>query len=174
MAIIEITADHAGWEFRPPGTYAEAGFANGSHEVPGAAEENSLTSRTVGTMTTNIRQAGISALYDWCHGSDPQWLYQANDDHHVWSHDHGHYFPGGPDSGLNSRSTTRSPPRTITTRRRRVCDPSSPDTIAHTLQTFTMAHGLPILGSAPACAPTITTRSSRPWALRASGRRRVG
>lgn len=32
-------------------------------------------------------------------------------------------------------------------------DPSDPDTIAHTLQTFTMAHGLPILGSAPASRP---------------------
>jgi hypothetical protein len=41
------------------------------------------------------RHAGIYALHDWVGGSDPQWLIRGPDVEY-FSHDHGHYFPGGP------------------------------------------------------------------------------
>jgi hypothetical protein len=43
------------------------------------------------------RHAGVFALYDWCWGNDDQWLYVTGDENRVYSHDHGHYLPGGPD-----------------------------------------------------------------------------
>lgn len=40
---------------------------------------------------------GVCALYDWCWGADDQWLYCETDDRKLYSHDHGHFLPGGPD-----------------------------------------------------------------------------
>ncbi len=40
---------------------------------------------------------GVYALYDWCFGSDDQWLYETPADEAVHSHDHGLYLPGSTD-----------------------------------------------------------------------------
>lgn len=50
------------------------------------------------------------ALTDWCWGGDPQWLYQASDDNRIWSHDHGHYLPGGPDWRIELLETSVGQP----------------------------------------------------------------
>ena len=42
------------------------------------------------------RHAGLFALHDWCWGRDSQWLFALADEHKTYSHDHGHFFPGGP------------------------------------------------------------------------------
>jgi len=42
------------------------------------------------------RHAGFFALNDWLAGSDQQWLYATGEDNAYYSHDHGLYFPGGP------------------------------------------------------------------------------
>lgn len=42
------------------------------------------------------RHAFIFALHDWCWGDDLQWLYQTTTDLTTFSHDHGHFLPGGP------------------------------------------------------------------------------
>jgi hypothetical protein len=39
------------------------------------------------------RHVGLRALYDWCFGSDQQWLRDLNDDSATYSHDHGLYLP---------------------------------------------------------------------------------
>lgn len=39
------------------------------------------------------RHVGLHALYDWCFGSDPQWLRDLNDNSATYSHDHGLYLP---------------------------------------------------------------------------------
>lgn len=39
------------------------------------------------------RQAKIYALFDWCCGTDQQWLYDLDDDLSIHSHDHGRYLP---------------------------------------------------------------------------------
>jgi hypothetical protein len=95
MGIMEVTAAHAGWAFKqgdPRGL--EPGLASASLEVESVREERVLSHRT--EDENRRRHAGVYALYDWCHGSDPQWLYQANDGNRLFSHDHGHYFPSGP------------------------------------------------------------------------------
>jgi hypothetical protein len=84
------------WEIRPgSGRKVEAGWAHGSVAVPGAVETHALDHRTDDDNTR--RQAGLFALYDWLHGSDHQWLYSTTAQSAYSSHDHGHYFPGGPD-----------------------------------------------------------------------------
>jgi hypothetical protein len=41
-------------------------------------------------------------VYDWCFGTDPQWLYDLDNDRMTFSHDHGLYFPPT-DKGLWTR-----------------------------------------------------------------------
>ncbi|WP_157805143.1 HipA family kinase [Mumia flava] len=38
----------------------------------------------------------LFALWDWCLGEDPQWLYDQKNDMSVWSFDHGWWLGGGP------------------------------------------------------------------------------
>ncbi|MFC7387016.1 hypothetical protein [Sphaerisporangium rhizosphaerae] len=40
-----------------------------------------------------ISPVGVYALYDWCWGSDSQWLHDLDDDQSIYSHDHGLYLP---------------------------------------------------------------------------------
>lgn len=84
----------AGWEFQP-GRQVEAGWAHGCSAVSGAFETRSLDHR--GEDDNRVRHAGFYALMDWLAGSDQQWLYSSTADNAYFSHDHGHFFPGGPD-----------------------------------------------------------------------------
>jgi hypothetical protein len=83
-----------GWEFRAgQGRLIEEGWAHGSRAVHHTVETHDLASRAKNDNAR--RHVGIYALYDWCGGSDPQWL-RAGAEEEYHSHDHGHYFPGGP------------------------------------------------------------------------------
>lgn len=84
----------AGWEFRRS-HFVEAGWAHGCAAVPGAIETRVLGHRT--DDHNRVRHAGFFALMDWLAGGDPQWLYSALAENAYYSHDHGHFFPGGPD-----------------------------------------------------------------------------
>jgi len=78
-----------------PGSPLQEGYAYGSLDVAGAREhKSSLEYRA--KDDNRRRHVGIFALWDLCFGADPQWLHQAIDDERTWSHDHGHYFPSGP------------------------------------------------------------------------------
>lgn len=92
-----------GWEFRQ-GHLVEAGWAHGCAAVPGAIETRVLGHRTDDHNTA--RHAGFYALMDWLAGGDPQWLYSASAENAYYSHDHGHFFPGGPDWTPASLATT--------------------------------------------------------------------
>jgi hypothetical protein len=83
----------AGWEFRP-GLFVQPGWAHGSLALDPAIETRSLDHR--GDDDNHRRHAGFYALMDWLHGGDSQWLYAPNDQNAYSSHDHGHFFPGGP------------------------------------------------------------------------------
>lgn len=93
VSIVRIGNDHVGWEFRP-GHKLVAGLASGSREISGAHEASQLDYRR--RDDNRRRHAGVFAIFDWCWGSDPQWLFEASDDERTHSHDHGHYFPSGP------------------------------------------------------------------------------
>jgi hypothetical protein len=76
------------------GVAVVAGVASASVEVPGVHERRDLAFRS--SDDNRRRHAGVTALYLWCYGDDPQWLYDPSQDHTTYSHDHGHYFPSGP------------------------------------------------------------------------------
>ena len=93
--LVRIPPELVGWEFRD-GYKLEEGWAHGSLAVrPPVIETNELQHR--GEDDNAIRHAGFLALHDWTAGSDPQWLRAEQQKNAYWSHDHGHYFPGGPD-----------------------------------------------------------------------------
>lgn len=83
----------AGWEFHP-GLHVEAGWAHGCAAVAGAFETRSLEHRS--DDDNRRRHAGFYALMDWLAGADQQWLYSSVEQNAYFSHDHGHFFPGGP------------------------------------------------------------------------------
>lgn len=90
VATVRIPDELAGWEFRT-GQALVAGTASASRAVSNVHEERTLIHRD---RDDNARRhAGVFALYDWCWGSDDQWLYETTADEQVHSHDHGFYLP---------------------------------------------------------------------------------
>jgi hypothetical protein len=92
--LITIPADLAGHEFRPGHQLAE-GIGHASASVVDAQEVRGVPTRR--TDDDNARRhAGLAALFDLCWGADEQYLHAVTDDWRIYSHDHGHYLPGGP------------------------------------------------------------------------------
>lgn len=89
---VKITSDSVGWEFRP-GRHLVEGVGHASAHVEGVTELRELTRRQ--EDDNRARHAGVFALWDWCWGTDDQWLYAAPKDEALHSHDHGHFLPGG-------------------------------------------------------------------------------
>lgn len=100
VSLIEIGPDHVGYEITP-GRALEAGYAYCSADVPDVYEVKSALAHRL-RDDNRSRHAGVYALWDLCFGSDPQWLHQKTDDERIFSHDHGHYFPSGPDWTVDS------------------------------------------------------------------------
>ncbi|MDE0268276.1 MAG: hypothetical protein OXI96_04460 [Acidimicrobiaceae bacterium] len=89
-AIVYVPEELEGWEFRP-GLRLESGFAHASRAVETAIEDRELGYRY--DDDNQVRHVGVFALYDWCWGGDPQWLYAVSDENRLYSHDHGWYLP---------------------------------------------------------------------------------
>lgn len=90
--LIRIPAALVGWTPRPGCPPLQEGLAHASLAVSNAEEHRtSLIART--DDHNSQRQVGVYALYDWCFGTDPQWLYDLDRDRMIFSHDHGLYFP---------------------------------------------------------------------------------
>lgn len=106
--VVRIPQEMEGWQFRP-GSRLSAGFGCGSAMVPGAVETRDLSNRS--EDDNRRRHAGVFALYDWCWGSDDQWLISTALQNACYSHDHGWYFPpAGPDwSSAELLRTVREP-----------------------------------------------------------------
>ena len=92
VALVEVPETMTG---RISGVQVEAGVAHGSLHVPDTVNERILGHRV--EDDNRRRHAGLFALHDWCWGRDSQWLFALSDEHKTYSHDHGHFFPGGPD-----------------------------------------------------------------------------
>jgi len=97
VILVEIPDELAG---NFDGVSVTAGVASASIEVPGVHERRDLAFR--GNDDNRRRHAGVVALYLWCFGNDPQWLYDPTQDHTTHSHDHGHYFPDGPNWSIGA------------------------------------------------------------------------
>lgn len=93
VAVIEIPDDFDGHRL-PTGRVLQSGLAHASRDVQSAIFSRDLGHRS--SDDNRRRHAGVFALYDWCLGSDGQWIYDSADDNRLYSHDHGHYF-GGPE-----------------------------------------------------------------------------
>jgi hypothetical protein len=90
---IHIPQDLVGWEFRA-GRALEEGIAHASLALQPAIETRSLTH--CAEDDNGVKHPAIWALHDWFFGSDDQWLIASAQENRYHSHDHGHYFPGGP------------------------------------------------------------------------------
>lgn len=95
VVVIEIPDALAGVKYRDDRSL-EAGLASGSMNLDGVVEvKGPPVDRDKADNAR--RHAGIFAVYDWCWGSDEQFLYEQDEKRRTtYSHDHGHYFPGGP------------------------------------------------------------------------------
>lgn len=87
---VVIPPELAGHRF-PSGLTLEQGVASASRAIGDAVEDRGLLHRD--RDDNRRRHAGVFALYDWCWGGDPQWLYVEPQDGKLFSHDHGWYLP---------------------------------------------------------------------------------
>lgn len=91
-SLIRIPDELAGWEPRS-GVRLQPGFAHASRALEHADEQGRPALLARHQNDNRRRHVGIYALYDWCFGSDPQWLYDLDADRTIYSHDHGLYLP---------------------------------------------------------------------------------
>jgi len=95
------------------GTVLHAGIAHASRSVENSIFDKWHTPRHRNQDDNRKRHAGYFALYDWCWGNDMQWLYDLKDDRKTYSHDHGHFLPGGPTWTAESLKENVDSPREI-------------------------------------------------------------
>ena len=99
--LIHIPTEFADHEIAP-GIALSPGIAHASKAIQHAEEQrDNLAYRS--QDHNPARHAGVYALYDWCYGDDPQWLYDRDQDRSIYSHDHGLYLPpnvGTLDAGI--------------------------------------------------------------------------
>jgi len=79
------------------GTVLQSGIAHASLDVANCTFDKYHEPQYRLKDDNRMRHAGYYALYDWCWGEDMQWLYDVTADWQTYSHDHGHFLPGGPD-----------------------------------------------------------------------------
>lgn len=84
-----------------------AGIAHGSRLIGNVTER--IDSLDPTHLDVNAeRFAHLAVFSALLHGSDRQFIYETVSPFRVYSHDHGHYFPGGPN--WNSASLASAPP----------------------------------------------------------------
>jgi len=70
------------------------GVGHGSKYVPNTTEREQISH--VNEPVNRDRFARLAVLFGWAHGADHQFIYEKVAPPRVYSHDHGHFFPGGP------------------------------------------------------------------------------
>lgn len=87
-----------------PDAFSSYRLPNGSLLVPGTAHasrhvESECVEDTellyVPKDGNRYRAPKFIALWEWCFGEDPQWLYAQADDYQLWTFDHGLWLGGG-------------------------------------------------------------------------------
>jgi hypothetical protein len=97
-SLIRIPSALAGWE--PwPGKPLTEGLAHASLAVEHADfQRPPLNMRRHDNNPR--RHVGVYALCDWCFSHDEQWLYDLDQDHAIYSHDHGLWLPPAGQGGF--------------------------------------------------------------------------
>ena len=150
VSLIEIDENHAGHVITP-GRVLELGYSYCSADVPDAYEIKSTLSHRL-RDDNRARHVGVFALWDLCFGGDPQWLHQTTDDERTWSHDHGHFFPGGPDWTTDSLVAHVHIPHPLGADATDL-DPNAVEAMATRIESLSAASIVPILLSIPAGWP---------------------
>lgn len=109
VVIVRISPELAGFEYAP-GRHLEPGLAHASRHIEGVLEIRGLVHRE--EDDNRGRHAGIFVLYDWCWGSDDQWLYSETNGRMIFSHDRGHYLFDGPNWSIASLVAAVDQPHT--------------------------------------------------------------
>jgi hypothetical protein len=111
VTVVEVLADAAGVTYQG-NLQLQPGFHSGSKNVAAVVEiKGALADRDKDDNAR--RHAGLFAVYDWCWGSDPQYLYSEDEDRRTYSHDHGHYFPNGPNWTMEQLASTVDTPHPL-------------------------------------------------------------
>lgn len=151
--LIRIPFALAGWEPRP-GVQLREGLAHASLALDRADEQGRPQLSARGQDDNRRRHVGVYALYDWCFGTDAQWLYDIDSDRTVYSHDHGLYFPPV-GQGLWTRQdliTAADAPHELPDPREGL-DPSAVDNIAASLEAVNRDDLVSIMRSVPSSWP---------------------
>src|SRR5262249_28807405 len=70
------------------------GIAHGSRFIDNTTDRDVLSH--VAEPDNRPRFALLAVSYGWAHAADHQFIYEKTSPHRVYSHDHGHFFPPGP------------------------------------------------------------------------------
>lgn len=93
VALIDVPAELIAQN--PEMAHIAPGLAHGSKKVPNVTERvNSFDHADKGT--NRQRFASLAIFFGWLFGSDRQFIFEKSDPYRVYSHDHGHFFHGGP------------------------------------------------------------------------------
>jgi|SRR5215475_8309572 len=91
-SLIRVPEELAGLRVRS-GMSLATGLARASRALDRADEYGRPSLYARHRDDNRRRHVGIYALFDWCMGSDQQWLYDLDEDRTIYSHDHGLYLP---------------------------------------------------------------------------------
>jgi hypothetical protein len=80
----------------PEFAYFCPGLAHGSLFISGCMDDRSIIRYQTQSVNRD-RLARLSLLYGWVGAADRQFLYKSIPPHVIYSVDHGHFLPGGPD-----------------------------------------------------------------------------
>jgi hypothetical protein len=83
------------------------GVAHGSSWIADASDREGMAHQDKGE--NKQRFAFLAALYGLAHANDVQFIYKNDEPRLVYSVDHGHFFPGGPEWTTASLSTAPTP-----------------------------------------------------------------
>src|SRR2546425_5181788 len=77
-----------------------SGIAHGAKFIANTTERDGINHAA--EAENRVRFARLAVLFGWAHGADHQFIYEKTPPHRVYSHDHGHFLPGGPNWSVAS------------------------------------------------------------------------
>lgn len=98
VCLVEIPAELVAAE--PEMSGVQPGTAHACRWIPGCSERAHIAHTEL--PENKPRFAALALLYGWAYASDHQFIYANDPPHLVYSVDHGHFFPGGPDWTIES------------------------------------------------------------------------
>jgi hypothetical protein len=113
VALVQVSSELI--EIEPNLSHMEAGVSHGSRLIPGCSNDREPI-KQVDMSTNRDRFASLAVLYGWVGANDHQVIYRNQSPRSVFSFDHGHFFPNGPNWSAESLATAAKaePDATVT------------------------------------------------------------